>query len=104
MGANPPPPTKNLKSGGLTGVQPPPPPPPPSKIQEGLRPQRPWLLLYIKRSFFIPNFIKVCIIMLVTCLKIFSGSFNTLYSKRAASKITSFYMKMTIFGIILRNI
>ena len=24
MGANPPPPNKNLKSGGLTGVQPPP--------------------------------------------------------------------------------
>ena len=28
---------------------------------------------------------------------------NTLYSKRAG-KIISFYIKMTIFGIILRNI
>ena len=33
----------------------------------------------------------------------FLGKLNTLYSKRA-DKIISFYMKMTIFGIILRNI
>ena len=33
----------------------------------------------------------------------FLGKLNTLYSKRAG-KIISFYIKMTIFGIILRNI
>ena len=41
--------------------------------------------------------------MPVTCLKIFFGKLNTLYSKRA-DKIISFYIKMTIFLIILRNI
>ena len=32
------------------------------------------LFLYVKRSFFILNFIKICFKMLVTCLKIFSGN------------------------------
>ena len=63
------------------------------------------LCLYIKRSFFVLNFIKICIKMLVTCLKIFSGSLipYIIYSNRAG-KIIRFYIKMTIFGIILRNI
>ena len=35
----------------------------------------------------------------------FLGKLNTLYSKRAGKiVIVSFYIKMTIFGIILRNI
>ena len=35
----------------------------------------------------------------------FLRKLNTLYSKRAGtSKIISFYIKITIFGIILRNI
>ena len=39
--------------------------------------------------------------MLVTCLKMFSGSlipYTSIYSKRAG-KIISFYLKMTLFGI-----
>ena len=39
--------------------------------------------------------------MLVTCLKIFWGS---LIPYKRAGKIISFYIKITIFGIILRNI
>ena len=51
------------------------------------------LYLYIKRSFFTPNFIKIYLKMLEKCLKIFSGIH---YSKRAG-KILCVYIKMTTF-------
>ena len=75
-----PPPLINFflnQGGGFTGVQPPPPHP---KFKGGCDPPPLFgaadSFHYIKRSVFVPNFIKVglCILILVTCLKIFSGS------------------------------
>ena len=64
------------------------------------------LFLYIKRSIFIPNLIKIgpdSVQNAGNMFQNFLGKLNTLYSKRTG-KIISFYIKMTIFGIILRNI
>ena len=63
------------------------------------------IFFYItKTTFYTPHFIKIYIHHNADhVFNILSGSSNTSYSKRAG-KITSFYIKMVIFGIILRNI
>ena len=55
------------------------------------------LFLYIKRSFFYTKFYQNMHQNAGNISQNFLGKLNTLYSNRA-SKIISFYIKMTIFG------
>ena len=61
------------------------------------------IFFYMKGSFFYTKFYQNIHQNAGNMSQNFLGKLNTLYSK-LADKIISFYIKMTIFGIILRNI